>query len=562
MPEVNEDEDFTAARSSPPTVGGAAEVDRDRIDSGWVATLHQKVGGWARSRDWWPPGQLGGRARSAFGAGPGADAGTAAFPLARLRRDKAFWALGLAVVAWGGVFGYLTWLRHARFSSFGFDLGIFDQATWLLSRFGGQFITVRGLDVLAHHANFGLYLFAPFYWVGAGPHFLNLVQVAACALGAVPVFLLARHRLRSSWAALLLAGAFLLHPSLQFMMWEQFHPETIAITPLLFAYWFAVRERWGWLAAMAMLAVSFKEDVALAVIVIGVIIALRGNRKIGLLTAGLALGWFLFVTMVLLPYYSGSEAFYVGYFFSNLGDTPLEVVTNAVFHPSRLVEPLTSPGARQYMFKMTAPFGFLPLAAPLTLLMGVPQAAINLLSVNSFTREITYHYAAIPLAGLILATVEGISLLGRHRVVRLGLVAIVTVASVLATLNWGLSPVGDQYRKGWWPFGDDARRASKEHALALVPSGAAVSATYQFVPHLSRRELIYQWPNPFKPAYWGVANENFPPASAAQWLVLDRQLVGPEERELLAGLLAREFTTLFEADDIVVARRPGTGPAG
>jgi cytochrome b561 len=29
----------------------------------------------------------------------------------------------------------LTWRSHARFGTFGFDLGIFDQGVWLLSRF-------------------------------------------------------------------------------------------------------------------------------------------------------------------------------------------------------------------------------------------------------------------------------------------------------------------------------------------------------------------------------------------------------------------------------------------
>ena len=31
-------------------------------------------------------------------------------------------------------FVWLTWLTHARFATFGFDLGIFDQGVWLLSR--------------------------------------------------------------------------------------------------------------------------------------------------------------------------------------------------------------------------------------------------------------------------------------------------------------------------------------------------------------------------------------------------------------------------------------------
>ncbi|MGH9042272.1 MAG: DUF2079 domain-containing protein, partial [Acidimicrobiia bacterium] len=117
-----------------------------------------------------------------------------------------WWALLGMVGVWAAVFGRLAYLRHDRFGSQSFDIAIFDQAIWLISRGGDLFITVRGLELLGHHANFGLFLLAPFYWLGAGPHFLNLLQVASLALGAVPVFLLARDRWHSAWLALVAAG--------------------------------------------------------------------------------------------------------------------------------------------------------------------------------------------------------------------------------------------------------------------------------------------------------------------------------------------------------------------
>src|SRR5829696_6033473 len=110
------------------------------------------------------------------------------------RRDPVRWVLGTMVVVWSLVFIYLGFQRHDRFGTYGFDLGIYDQAIWLLSRFETPFITLRGLNFWGTHANPILVLFVPFYWLGAGPHFLLVVQVASQALGAVAVFLLARDR--------------------------------------------------------------------------------------------------------------------------------------------------------------------------------------------------------------------------------------------------------------------------------------------------------------------------------------------------------------------------------
>ena len=477
------------------------------------------------------------------------------------RTDNSVLALAGIIGLWIFVFGLLVWRRHDRFASFGLDMAIFDQALWLLSRFGSQFMSIRGLDVFGHHASFAFYLLVPFYWLGAGPHFVNLLQVVTLAMGAVPIFLLARHRLDDKWMALLLAGAFLAHPAMGFLAWELFHPETIAITFLLFAYWFAIRERWKWFAVMAVVAVLWKEDVALTVLVLGLLIAWRGNRRVGLLTAGLALGWFLFVTRLLLPTISGSHAFYLS-FFSDLGDSPSEIIANLILHPSRLSRRVFADDAESYMWKMTAPFGFTPLAAPAVLLVGIPQALVNLISVNNFTRTINYHYAALPLTGLVLGMVEGIAAAARKRPAAKGILVGFTLASSLAaTLAWGLSPIGHEYRRGWWPHGVDPRRQAKEAALAMLPDNAGVSATYLFTAHLTHREKIYEFPNPFRPSNWGVQNENPADENNAEYLVIDTQLLGAEDRQLFdENINSGEYQIRFNRDGIIVAQRVQKAP--
>ena len=57
-----------------------------------------------------------------------------------------------AILAWVSVFAVHAHWRHDRFGTFDHDLGIWDQAVWLLAN-GESFITVRGLDVFAFHAS-------------------------------------------------------------------------------------------------------------------------------------------------------------------------------------------------------------------------------------------------------------------------------------------------------------------------------------------------------------------------------------------------------------------------
>ncbi|MEY2477868.1 MAG: hypothetical protein QOG87_3183, partial [Actinomycetota bacterium] len=458
------------------------------------------------------------------------------------------------MAAWSALFISLGWIRHARYSTFGFDLGIYDQGIWLLSRFKDPFVTIRGLDLFGHHTNPILLLLVPFYWLGAGPIFLLIVQVLAQASGAVAVFLLARDRLADRWLALVLAGALLLNPTMQWLTWEFFHPDSLAIAPLLFAYWAATRKRWGWFAVAGVLALACKEDAALALFAMGLVIALRGDRRIGAVTSFLAVAWFTLASRVLIPFFSGGETFYES-FFGEFGKTPLEVAGNVLRHPTKAYETATEPDRMSYYRMMLAPMAFLPLAAARTFLIAVPMVGVNVLSTFPYQREIRYHYQAVVLVGLTLATVEGIAILGRTIGMRRFLVGLVAATSLATTVAWGPSPVSVKYKSGIWPLGEDSRRATKQEALALIPSGAPTSAIYYLAPHLTHRAKIYEFPVPWKPANWGVRGENLHDPADVEWLVLDRGPLSEEDKALLESLLDTQFQVRFERDDIVVAER-------
>ena len=95
--------------------------------------------------------------------------------------------------------------NHRNFGTWSFDMGIYDQGFWLVSR-GKSWITVRGIDMWGHHINLIAFAYAPFYWLGAGPSFLYVSQAIALGAGAIPVYLIACDRLKSNWIAALFAS--------------------------------------------------------------------------------------------------------------------------------------------------------------------------------------------------------------------------------------------------------------------------------------------------------------------------------------------------------------------
>jgi uncharacterized membrane protein len=460
--------------------------------------------------------------------------------------------LGVAIAAWVVMFGIVIVNHHRYFGTFAFDLGIFDQSVWLMGQ-GEGFNTVRGLHTWGHHASVGYYLFVPFYWLGAGPLFLDLSQLVILGLGAVPVFLLGRDLLKNEWVALVPALAFLIHPSNQWFLREGFHPEVVAITPFLFAVLAAHRRRWGQYALWLGLAVSFKEDIAIAAAMFGVILLIRGRRRVGVVTVVAALGWLAVVSTVVIPAYSPAGDFY-GQFYGDFGDTPTDVAWSVVTRPGDTIDRLDDAGFFGYLRKIGGPLGLLALLSPLTLLIGAPQVLINLLSLQSFTWSTWYHYSALPLLAFTVATVEGLARIRRRALLTGALVGLAAV-SVTCAVVMGVSPLSEYHRQGYWALEPNSRQELLEQAVTYPGPADSVAASYNLLTHLSHRRQIYLFPNPWMSLDWGVAAENPHDPATVQWLVVDRDTLDPAEAEELERILDASWVIHIDEAGVLVAER-------
>ena len=108
----------------------------------------------------------------------------------------------------------------------------------------------------------------PLWW--RWPDLLLLVaQAAVVALGALPVFWLARKHLGSARAAPRLRAAYLLYPPVQWLVLDDFHAVALACPLLLFGFWYLDEDRPGAFAVVASLAMLTKEEIGFAVAGLG-----------------------------------------------------------------------------------------------------------------------------------------------------------------------------------------------------------------------------------------------------------------------------------------------------
>jgi uncharacterized membrane protein len=303
-------------------------------------------------------------------------------------------------------------------------------------------------------------------------------------------------------------------------------------------------------------ALACKEDAALAVLMLGLVLAVLGERRAGLLTALAGAGWFLLATKVVIPAAGGGEGPFYQELFPGFGDSLGEIVRNMVVHPSRLLGLATQQDRLTYYWQVLAPVAFFPLAAPLVLLISAPQAVVNVTSGHALTHDFKFHYTSIVLAGVFLATVEAMAWMGRGRVTtRLVLVGVLVATSLIANVAWSPSPLGRQFNDGIWARAEP-RHAIVRAALRQVPPDAGVSASYNLIPHLTHRVYAYEFPNPWRVTNWGAHGENPPDPDTVEYLVVDERLLG-DQRALYERLLSPQggYTKVFASDGIVVAKR-------
>lgn len=492
----------------------------------------------------------------------------------------AAWLVGVGVIFFAVLFGWLGVRHHRNFGTWSFDMGIYDQAFWLVSRGGQTFMTVRGLEFWGHHLNLIVIAFVPFYWLGAGPAFLYVAQATVMGLAAVPVYLLARDRFLSPWLGSFFAFVFLMYAPIQWIVWANFHPEALVVAPMLMAWWCARTDRWRWFSFFLVLALSTREDTALAVIMLGVVMMVSERRSLlavvkarglsvldavsrrrslaALATVVGGIVWYLVATRLVIPHFNrGREPFYVRAYYGNYGDTTFEVLGEVVRHPNRVVSDATQPDRIRFYRDLLLPFGLTPLLAPLQLLVAAPQMLASVIGLSPYARQIRWQYTSVMIAPLTVAMIDGARNLWRFRRIRVALIVFLAASSIISNIAWSNSPWSDN--DAVWSTPND-RVTVLRRAVDLVPDDVSVTATYSLLPHLTHREQIYDWPNPWVPSYWGEDDGyRLPDPSEIEWIVVDRRQVGTAETSLFESLIAPEgdFEVVFDQDDVVVARRSG-----
>ncbi|MGF1934099.1 MAG: DUF2079 domain-containing protein [Nostoc sp. ChiQUE02] len=373
-------------------------------------------------------------------------------------------------------------LRHKLFQSNAFDLGIFDQAVYLISQRQPPISSFIGFHILGDHAAWIFYPLALLYKIYPSVYWLFAVQAAALALGTLPTWHLARQAGLKENQAVAIVFVYLLHPLVFNANLFDFHPEVIAVPLLLAAVLAARLGQLGWFCLSILPVLGCKEVLSLTVAGMGVWLLLFEKRRLyGAIALCAGVAWFLIATQIIIPFFNSAEAIAMVRY-SYLGNSVLGIAKNIVFQPGLILGKVFSLDNLEYLVLLLAPviWGLSPQGIK-PLVGATPCLALNILADYPPQKNLIHQYSIPALPFLVLAVISSLAagrgwLPNKRAIILWSLVAFLSLAK--------FTFFGGKYLKSI-----DTWQATKQ-AIAQIQTKGSVYTTAKISPHLSHRKLI------------------------------------------------------------------------
>jgi len=376
-------------------------------------------------------------------------------------------------------------LKHARFESSAWDLGIYDQAIYLIGKDEQPLSSYLGVHILADHASFIFYPLSLLYKIYPSVYWLLAVQALAFSVAVIPLQRLASDWKLDSRQQLTVCTSYLLYPLIFNVNLFDFHPEVIAV-PALFASILCARRHWllGFLG-FCVLVLSCKDALAVTVFGLGMWqLFVRGNKLYGLWAMMLGASWLVFLSTWLVPHFGGDTARFLARY-EYLGPTFKLAIANALLQPGILFSHLFTVANLRYLGMLFAPVAWgLSLRSSLPLIAATPALAMNLLSLESANQKDLLYQYSIPIVPFLYASVLICMRKG------LGLVKFARLSKLVPAWSLLCFLLLARPAHGLFSNHDFANIVSMHAAVKGIDPSCKLLANPLIAPHLSHRKNI------------------------------------------------------------------------
>ena len=398
------------------------------------------------------------------------------------------------------IFSTAASLRHYWFHSSSWDLGIFDQAIYLISQGLEPYSTLLGFHILGDHGALVLYPLGIIYKYFPSTYFLFFVQSFALSVSIYPLSRLSKILKLSNLSTITSYLAFLLYPIIFNVNIFDFHPEVLAF-PIVLDLFISLKEKtavsfWNFFIKIFFI-LSCKITNSFLVFGFGIWLIFKGFLKFGSLLVSISFFWFFSVAFFLIPYFGGKDATILrqaGKFgFNENLNTDLFSSMKII---SQLFIQLFSVSNIEYLILLLIPIIYLlfnkkRLIIFSNLIPFLPSLFVNLISDSFPMKNLVHQYSLFIVPFLAVSIQESLSpasingLLNYPKWFQLKGHYFIIFWSILTFL------IFSRFTYYFGPFHSHFESSiARREAISLVKDTSSVLTTNDLVPHLSRRRDI------------------------------------------------------------------------
>lgn len=389
------------------------------------------------------------------------------------------------------------WLRHSWFQTSSWDLGIFDQATYLISQGLIPNSSLLNFHILGDHGSLVLY---PIGWLSKifpSIKLLFILQGLALASTVFPLSKIAKYNNLSKKFTITSLLVFVLYPVVFNVAIFDFHPEVLALPLIMEVILLISYSKYYFRIFLCLLfSLACKITMSFLVFGIGLWMIAKKRFKLGFAISTFGITWFILIGMILIPYYGGensqitrhSDKFGI----SNTTIFNLDNVFENILIISKQILSIENIG---YLFLLLLPVIYICFYkkikyALFNLFPFLPLLFLNLISSISPMKDLVHQYSLFLVPFLVsevqmsLINIDNGSRVYPHwftkRASKIILIWSILTFMTLSRVTFFFGPFQNRF---------DTIYARKE-AISKVDTQSAVLTSNDLIPHLSRRKFI------------------------------------------------------------------------
>jgi len=356
----------------------------------------------------------------------------------------------------------------------------------------------------------GMVLLLPFFWLNPTIHGIIGMQCVVIGGTGLLLFAIARYKGLTSGQSLLLLICYVLFPATTqtaYCYSYGFHTNVIALPFLILGMVLLMERRYIMAVIALLIAVSFKEYLAIYVFGIGLAVLATGRRRTGVVLAVASILYYVITTIIFAEYRDSIHH----RVFGGLGDSLGEMMLAPVTRPGIFWSQLVMLKNWQLVLELLLPMAGICLLAPRLMLALLPLFGLSFLRTDLQSGSIAFQYQTCTIGVLFVAAIYGLAALGTntddrqsetHRgwlvsicgrmrgAQRYAWLAAASFAGVYAAMYMSLSPISKQ-NIGIVPGGEQLMQNQMAYrdVSQLVPMDATVTGDHRTMAWFLDRRL-------------------------------------------------------------------------